>query len=478
MSPTGKHGALASHNQTVIGHDHYFEWKRGMWFANPRPYSRLTKSEPHQTVWRQLYLPHDDLQGRVLVLTPVSLILGLLTGLFSIMLPLIGIALLYKALHPPVRRVPVRRVGAAGVESTPAEDRNEPREFVAETRVLSWQERRRDPAVWVPMVLGLLLLLLPFGGRRISQYAHPAGSDEPVPLHGEIHDLKRSDGTTIHAEIFGPAGAPTLLLTHGWSTDNTEWFYAKRQLAGQFRIIVWDLPGLGETMPRADDNFSLENMAADLHAVLGLADGKPVVLVGHSIGGMINLTFCKMYPEDLGPRVAGIVEVDSSYTNPIRTTKNSKLNLALQKPVGEPLLHTMIALSPVFRAMNWVSYQEGFQSSSNAKSAFDGTETRGQLDLVSRYSFESSPGVVAKGTLAMFHWDMTPELPQVTVPVLMIVGKDDTTTLPEASEKMVSTIPRGQLQVLPIGRHYTLLESNGAVDSAIAKFASGVLHQD
>ena len=401
------------------------------------------------------------------MLTPVALVFGLFIGLLSLLLPLLGLLLVYKAVHPPEQRVVVIRDDRQN--ESPA------REVRSETRVLTWQERWREPRVWVPMTLGVLLLLLPFWGSSVARYKHPSGSEEPVPLHGEIHDLKRNDGTTIHAEIFGPAGAPALLLTHGWSTDNTEWFYAKRQLAGKFRIIVWDLPGLGQTMPRADDNFSLENMASDLHTVLALSGGRPVVLVGHSIGGMINLTFCKLFPQDLGSRVAGIVEVDSSYTNPVRTTKNSGLNLALQKPVAEPLLHMMIALAPVMRAMNWLSYQEGLASSNNERSGFDGTETRGQLDLVSQYGYKSSPGVVAKGTLAMFHWDMTAELPRIKLPVLMIVGKDDTTTLPAASETMAKAIPRSQLQILPIGRHYALLECNDAVNSATANFATAVL---
>lgn len=57
----------------------------------------------------------------------------------------------------------------------------------------------------------------------------------------------------------------------------------------------------------------------------------------------------------------------------------------------------------------------------------------------------------------------------------MIVGKDHITTLPEASEKMESTVPKGQLLKVPIGRHYSLLESNSAIDSAIATLAHTVL---
>lgn len=80
---------------------------------------------------------------------------------------------------------------------------------------------------------------------------------------------------------------------------------------------------------------------------------------------------------------------------------------------------------------------------------------------------------MARGTLAMFHWDMTPELPRIDVPVLMIVDRDDTTTLPDPSKTMADTIPRRQLQLVPIGRHYALLESHDLVDAAIA---TGIMH--
>ncbi len=60
------------------------------------------------------------------------------------------------------------------------------------------------------------------------------------------------------------------------------------------------------------------------------------MLVGHSIGGMINLTFCRRYPELLGSNFAGIVQVDTTYTNPVRTTRNAGFSLAIQKPWSSP----------------------------------------------------------------------------------------------------------------------------------------------
>jgi len=334
----------------------------------------------------------------------------------------------------------------------------------------------RDPAFLIPLVLGTAILLFALAGRHLVSLSYPAGPDEPSAMRtGTVKELPGNGNSTIHTEIYGDSNAPTLLFTHGWGTNSTEWYYAKKHLGARFRLILWDNPGLGESTQPENRNFALERQAADLRSVLSLAEGKPVVLVGHSIGGMVNLTFCRMFPELIGTQIAGIVQLDTSYTNPVKTTKSSETNLALQKPVGEPILHVMIALSPRVRAMNWLSYQNGMAQLMNAHSSFAGSETKGQLDLVSRYQYESSPAVVARGTLAMFHWDATPVLPHVNAPVLILVGEQDTTTLPIASEFMHKTMPSAELQIINPSAHYALLEQNEKVDSAIAQFASAHL---
>ena len=74
----------------------------------------------------------------------------------------------------------------------------------------------------------------------------------------------------------------------------------------------------------------------------------------------------------------------------------------------------------------------------------------------------------------MFQWDATPVLPHVNTPVLILVGDQDTTTLPAASERMQQSIPGARLQRVNAGAHYSLLEQNGSVDAALAQFASSV----
>src|ERR1700721_750146 len=157
-----------------------------------------------------------------------------------------------------------------------------------------------------------------------------------------IYRLDRPDGSQLRGECYGREGAPPIILTHGWGANSTEWDYLKKELADGFRLIVWDLPGLGRSTRPTNRDYSLENLSRHLEAVLALAGDQPAILLGHSIGGMITLTFCRLFPKALGDRVRAIALVQITYTNPGRTTNMAGLLTALERPVIVPLLHLTI----------------------------------------------------------------------------------------------------------------------------------------
>ena len=227
--------------------------------------------------------------------------------------------------------------------------------------------------------------------------------------------------------MYGPADGPTIVLTHGWGANATEWYYLKKHLGDRFRLIAWDLPGLGLSKRPDNNDYSLDKMARDLDAVVALAGNAPVVLLGHSIGGMISLTYCRLFPESLGRKVSGLVLVHTTPTNPVRTTRNAGLYTALQKPLIEPLLHLTIWLSPLVWAMNWMSYLNGSAHRSTEKESFAGTETRGQLDFATRFMPHASPAVLARGMFGMLAYDASATLKTIDVPVLVVPGDRDAT---------------------------------------------------
>jgi pimeloyl-ACP methyl ester carboxylesterase len=91
---------------------------------------------------------------------------------------------------------------------------------------------------------------------------------------------------------------------------------------------------LGGSASFSDGVYEIERFAENLHLLTERADG-PVVLVGHSIGGMTMLTFCRRYPELLGSKVKGLILVDTTFTTPLRTSVGAHILSPLQKPVAK-----------------------------------------------------------------------------------------------------------------------------------------------
>jgi pimeloyl-ACP methyl ester carboxylesterase len=306
--------------------------------------------------------------------------------------------------------------------------------------------------------------------------AIPEADEDPTGERtGQVHTIRRPDGSELRVECYGRADAPPIVFTHGWGANSTEWFYQKRYLADRFRLIVWDEPGLGLSRKPDNNDYRLENLAADLDAVLALAGERPAILVGHSIGGMITLTFCKEYPEALNSRVAGLILAHTSYTNPVRTTHMAALFTALEKPLLIPLMYLTIALWPLVWLMNWMSYFNGSTVRSTRKSSFCEHETRGQLEFAARFMPHGRPDVLARGMLGMVAYDATQVLSRIKVPTLVVVGDEDTTTKPEAGEYIAKNVPKTKLVTLSPAKHMGLLEHHDRFDRLLAEFAESCL---
>ena len=138
---------------------------------------------------------------------------------------------------------------------------------------------------------GLALLAWSFGGRSIVLLFMLAGADEPREERGEAYAVQAPDGSDLHVESSGLDRGPTLVLTHGWGLNSTAWWYTKHALHDRFRLVVWDLPGLGRSKPPKDGVFTIDGFAQALGEVVDSIEEGPIVLVGHSIGGMTTQTF-------------------------------------------------------------------------------------------------------------------------------------------------------------------------------------------
>jgi pimeloyl-ACP methyl ester carboxylesterase len=329
---------------------------------------------------------------------------------------------------------------------------------------------REDWQLW----LGLGFLGWSFIGRSAVLWLLARPDNDPMrPERGAGEHLPSADGGSLYVEALGPSDAPTLILVHGWSLDSTIWFYAKRALAKRFRVIVWDHRGLGESKVESTATVQLSNMAEDLRTVMRYAGERPAVLVGHSIGGMTIQTLLRDHPEAFQRHVAGVVLLNTTYTNPLNTIILSGLLKALRYPVIEPMLWLQIWLEPLAKLGSWQSYLSG-SAHLAARLGFTHNVTRSQLEHTTLLMTRNSPAVQSHGDLAMFRWDATTTLPRLSVPTLVIGGAKDIITKPEASRTIAAVAPGARLEVVEDGNHMSFLDRHEVYNAAIAEFAEAV----
>jgi len=327
---------------------------------------------------------------------------------------------------------------------------------------------RTDWYLWA----GAALLGISFLGRPIiTPLLARMDTDPTVAIRNDGTMVPGANGSSIYVEQVGSPTAPPIVLIHGWAMDSTIWFYAKRDLAKTFRVLSWDLPGMGRSTPASPSAIGLNDFSRDLRELVTLAGPQKVVLVGHSIGGMTIQTLARDDPAFFNAHVAGTVLVNTTYTNPLKTMVLSGLAQAIRWPLLEPLMRLGILLQPLVWLSAWQSYLSGMAHLAN-RIGFGKYVTRSQLEHTTLLSTRNPPGNIHRGNLAMFRWDATGAMAAITSPLLVLAGEMDIVTKPEAGRVIAGDHPGASFSNVEGANHMGFLERPDVYNAAIAIFAS------
>ena len=140
--------------------------------------------------------------------------------------------------------------------------------------------------------------------------------EELQPLAGEPVEVLTDDGVRLHVEVDpadSPGGdRPTVVFLHGYALSADVWHFQRLALRGRYRLVLCEHRGHGRSERGPAGPTSIARLADDLGEVVdAVVPSGPLVLVGHSLGGMTIMELTVRRP-DLLPRLRGVALVTTS----------------------------------------------------------------------------------------------------------------------------------------------------------------------
>ncbi|WP_441245674.1 alpha/beta fold hydrolase [Kitasatospora sp. McL0602] len=273
----------------------------------------------------------------------------------------------------------------------------------------------------------------------------------------------------------GPVAAPlTVVFCHGYCLSQDSWHFQRAAFREGMRLVFWDQRSHGRSERSrsylAGEPASIDQLGGDLKAVIdAVAPEGPIVLVGHSMGGMTVMALADQHPELFRERVAGVALVG--------TLASDWNSVTLGLPAGTAKLLKRLAPGVVRLLGRQVELVEaGKRIGSEVTSIFYRRFSFGSKDIdpaVARFAeqlLDANPiDVVAEFYPAFGAHDKTAALAAMTgLPVLVLAGTKDLLTPPEHSEAIARALPGAELCLVPDAGHLVMLERPELVDQRLA----------
>lgn len=328
--------------------------------------------------------------------------------------------------------------------------------------VIDWLTTDFRGGLW--LVLGVILLIVAVFGRELVLLGLRRDRPQPALRPDSSETVIGSAGSCIHVECFGLKGDP-IVLTCGWGFDRSLWMGVIAALRNDYRVLVWDPPGVGRSDRPFDNVYSAERFAGDLGAVLALAEGRAALVVGHGLGGLAVL---ELFRNGSPKGVAGAALLNAAAEGPLDAAVEAKLLRRLRRPLLEPLLRLDMWLSPLVQLGAWASYLNGTAQLA-ARAAFGLDPSREAVNRAALVASGQSPAVQARALKAALKRSGSPAL--VGKPLLVVAGGRDALVAPDACRRTAEAAPEGSFVLLEEAGHAGPLEAPAAYAQAIAEHA-------
>jgi pimeloyl-ACP methyl ester carboxylesterase len=318
---------------------------------------------------------------------------------------------------------------------------------------------------------------------RVQTLRSTAEPEQLGGLRGQPLTVLADDGVPLYAEIDEPAPVPgkarrrrqpaplTIIFCHGYTLNQDCWYFQRRDLR-QHRLVFWDQRDHGRSGRSADGAASIDRLGADLNLIIqAVAPGDgPVILVGHSMGGMTIMSLAGQHPDLFGSKVVGVALISTTASG---LDRGSPWMPGLARPVLRRALP--VVLRGVGTGYRAVLVERGRRVASDL--SFLSTRFIGfgnpqvnpaVVDFLEQMIRSTPIEVVAAFGETLYACDLRATLPTVgQVPAVVMTGDKDRLISPLLGRELAAEIPGAELVWVPGAGHALILEAPEVVNEAI-----------
>jgi pimeloyl-ACP methyl ester carboxylesterase len=250
-----------------------------------------------------------------------------------------------------------------------------------------------------------------------------------------------------------------LILIHGFTGTAYDWRFNIPELAKNFSVHAFDLPGFGYSQKPLDFKYNADGYA---DFVIDFMDERGIdkaVLVGNSLGGHVALNTCARYAK----RVSGLVLVDSGG---YPASKKFLLFNLMTRPVLGKLMMQLNSRNTIRQALkNTILFNSAFATEDVISDYYN---------VYSTPNARKIPPVVVRNMTA--DESRTPEiLKLIQSPTLIIWGEQDKVIPLCWGECFHRDINNSSLVIIPESGHMPQIEQSETVNKAIASFVTSII---
>ena len=303
--------------------------------------------------------------------------------------------------------------------------------------------------------------------KRIGRSSQ-AALENFFSLRSSGPDVLTPDGVVLHTEVDeGPADDFTLVFVHGYGLNLDCWHFQRQHFRGQLRQVFYDQRSHGRSGRSEAELCRIPQLADDLYQVLQEVVGDtPVIMIGHSMGGMTIMRLAQSRPELFGTQILGVALLCTSAGeianhSPIRGIPGRTFHR-----IAEPLMAGLNRIPELVAQGRRAGSDLGYVVT--RRLAFGPDVPPSYVDFASEMLAEIPLEVVADYFPAFEEVDEFRALEVIsTVPTVVVGGEDDVITPIEHTARIIDLLPKAEAIRVENCGHLGMIEKHETFNAAL-----------